>query len=232
MTPHINAKPGDFAQTVLMPGDPNRAKFIAETFLENAVLVNSVRGVNGYTGSYQGKRVSVMASGMGMPSMGIYSYELFNSYDVRRIIRVGTAGAISPALKLKSVVIGMSASYQSDFMSQYQLPGVYAPCASFPLLLAAYEAARRMELDCHVGPIVSGDCFYSDVPQDGWSRMGLLAGEMEAAALYATAARAGKEAVCICTISDIAIGGVEQHSTPEEREHSFTDMIRLALEIA
>ena len=232
MTPHNTAQPGDFAETVLMPGDPNRSRFIAENFLENPVLVNAVRGVNGYTGTWHGKRVSVMASGMGMPAIGIYSYELFNLYGVRRIIRVGSAGAISRDLKIKSIVIGMAASYQSDFMSQYRLPGVYAPCASFPLLLAAYEKAKELKLDCHVGPIISGDCFYTDVPQEGWEKMGVLAGEMEAAALYATAARAGREALCICTISDIIGGPNEQRSTPEERERSFTDMIRLALEIA
>ncbi len=232
MTPHNTAKPGDFAETVLMPGDPSRAKFIAENFMENSVLINSVRGINGYTGTYHDKRVSVMASGMGMPSIGIYSYELFNMYDVKRIIRVGSAGAISKELKLKSVVIGMAASYQSDFMSQYCLPGIYAPCASFPLLLSAYETAKKMNLDCHVGPIVSGDCFYTDVPQNGWKKMGIIAGEMEAAALYATAARAGKEALCICTISDSIGGENKQHCTPEERERTFTDMIRLALEIS
>ena len=232
MTPHNTANPGDFAETVLMPGDPLRAKFIADNFLTDAVLVNPVRGVNGHTGYYKGKRVSVMASGMGMPAIGIYSYELFNMYGVQSIIRVGSAGAVSDALKLKSIVIGMSASYQSDFMRQFDLPGTYAPTASFRLLLKAYETAKAMNLDYHVGPIVSGDCFYKDVPHGDWKKMGILAGEMEAAALYANAARAGKDALCIATISDIIGGGDNQRSTPQEREQSFTDMIRLALEIA
>lgn len=232
MTPHNTAAPGDFAPTVLMPGDPLRAKYIADHFLTDAVLVNNIRGVNGYTGTYQGKRVSVMASGMGMPSIGIYSYELFHHYNVENIIRVGSAGAFSDQLKLKSVVIGMSASYQSDFMRQFDLPGTYAPTASFELLLKAYETAKAMGLDYHVGPIASGDCFYTDVPHGDWAKMGVLAGEMEAAALYAVAARAGKNALCIVTISDIVREGCELRSTPEEREKSFTDMIHLALEIS
>ena len=161
-TPHINAKLGDFAETVLMPGDPLRSKFIAETFLTDAVLVNNVRGVQGYTGLYKGKRVSVMASGMGMPSMGIYSYELFHFYDVKNIIRIGSAGAVSPALPLRSIVIGMSASYVSSFQSQFNLPGIYAPTASYELLKKATGAAEKLGLPVTVGNILSSDLFYGD----------------------------------------------------------------------
>ena len=237
-TPHINAKLGDFAETVLMPGDPLRSKFIAETFLTDAVLVNNVRGVQGYTGLYKGKRVSVMASGMGMPSMGIYSYELFHFYDVKNIIRIGSAGAISPALPLRSIVIGMSASYVSSFQSQFNLPGIYAPTASYELLKKATGAAEKLGLPVTVGNILSSDRFYGDSkglpdwhkPVALWSKMGVLAVEMEAAALYMNAARAGRRALCICTVSDSLITG--EATTAEERQNSFTDMIRLALETA
>ncbi|MDO5112260.1 MAG: purine-nucleoside phosphorylase [Clostridia bacterium] len=230
-TPHINAEPSDFAPTVLMPGDPLRAKFIAETFLENPVLVNNVRGVQGYTGTYKGKRVSVMASGMGMPSMGIYSYELFNVFGVENIIRIGSAGAISPALPLRSIVIAMGASYNSYYAEQFRLNGTYAPTASYTLLRKATDAAARMGLPVTVGNILSNDLFYDDAKSTmDWQKMGVLAVEMESAALYMNAARAGKNALCICTISDSLVTGEE--CTAEERQNTFTQMMELALEIA
>ena len=230
-TPHINAKKDDFAKTVLMPGDPLRAKFIAENFLKDAVLVNNVRGVQGYTGYYGDKRVSVMASGMGMPSMAIYSYELFNFYGVENIIRVGSAGAISEELKLRDIVIGMSASYNSVYAAQYDLPGTYAPTASYALVQKAVEKAVELGLSYKVGNILSNDLFYDDSASTlKWQKMGVLAVEMESAALYMNAARAGKNALCICTISDCLFNS--DACTAEERQSSFTDMMKLALEIA
>ena len=230
-TPHINAKVGDFAKTVLMPGDPLRAKFIAENFLKNAVLVNNVRGVQGYTGTYKGKRVSVMASGMGMPSIGIYSYELFNFFDVENIIRIGSAGAISEELKLRDIVIGMSASYNSVYAAQYNLPGTYAPTASYSLVKKAADTAEKMGLSYKVGNILSNDLFYDDGMRTlEWQKMGVLAVEMESAALYMNAARAGKNALCICTISDCLFS--DAACTAEERQSTFTQMMELALEIA
>lgn len=230
-TPHISAKEGDFAKTVLMPGDPLRAKFIAENFFTNAKLVNNVRGVQGYTGEYKGKRVSVMASGMGMPAIGIYSFELFNFYGVENIIRVGSAGAISPELPLRSLVIAMSASTNSNFAAQYQMPGLVAPTASWALVKKAVEQAEKMGLVYKVGNILSSDIFYDDAGRTmEWGRMGALAVEMESAALYLTAARAGKNALCVCTISDSLVTGEE--CTSEERQNTFTAMMELALEIA
>lgn len=230
-TPHISAKEGDFAQTVLMPGDPLRAKFIAETFLKDPVLVNNVRGVQGYTGTYRGKRVSVMASGMGMPAIGIYSYELYNFYGVENIIRVGSAGAISPELPLRSIVIAMSASSNTNFAAQYGMPGILAPTASWTLVKKAVEQADKMGLTYKVGNILSSDTFYDDAGRTlEWGKMGALAVEMESAALYLTAARAGKNALCVCTISDSLVTGEE--CTSEERQNTFTAMMELALEIA
>ncbi|MCD7956851.1 MAG: purine-nucleoside phosphorylase [Lachnospiraceae bacterium] len=230
-TPHIAALPGDFARTVLMPGDPLRAKHIAETFLEDAVLVNNVRGVNGYTGLYHGKKVSVMASGMGMPSIGIYSYELFHYYNVENIIRIGTAGALQPDLKIRDLVLGMGACTDSNYASQYELPGTFAPIASFSLLREAVDAAEKMRLNYRVGNLVSADVFYNDRPTtEKWQKMGALAVEMEAAALYMNAARAGKNALAICTISDSMVTGEE--TTSEERQTSFNDMVKVAMEIA
>ncbi len=230
-TPHISAKEGDFAQTVLMPGDPLRAKFIAETFLKDPVLVNNVRGVQGYTGTYRGKRVSVMASGMGMPAIGIYSYELYNFYGVENIIRVGSAGAISPELPLRSIVIAMSASSNANFAAQYGMPGILAPTASWTLVKKAVEQADKMGLTYKVGNILSSDTFYDDAGRTlEWGKMGALAVEMESAALYLTAARAGKNALCVCTISDSLVTGEE--CTSEERQNTFTAMMELALEIA
>lgn len=230
-TPHIKAEPKDFAKTVLMPGDPLRSKFIAETFLEDPVLVNNVRGVQGYTGTYKGKRVSVMASGMGMPSMGIYSYELFNFFDVDNIIRIGSAGAIHKDIPLRSLVIGMGACYNTDYANQFQLLGHMAPIASFELLRKAVDTAEKMELNYRVGNLLSNDLFYDDSKRTlEWQKMGVLAVEMEAAALYMNAARAGKNALAICTISDNIVTGEE--CTPDERQNTFTKMMELALTIA
>lgn len=231
-TPHIAAKEGDFAKTVLMPGDPLRAKFIAETFLTDAVLVNNVRGVNGYTGYYNGKRVSVMASGMGIPSMGIYSYELFNFYDIDNIIRIGTAGSIHPDLKIRNVVLAMGACTDSNYGAQYELPGTFAPIASFELLRKAVRVIEEMgNIGYKVGNVVSSDVFYSDRQTTAaWQKMGALAVEMESAALYMNAARAGKNALTICTISDSLVTG--EVTTAEERQTSFADMMKIALEIA
>ena len=232
-TPHIAATEKEaFAKTVLMPGDPLRAKYIAEKYLENAVLVNNVRGVQGYTGYYNGKKVSVMASGMGMPSIGIYSYELFNFYDVDTIIRVGSAGAISPGLHLRDVVIGMGACTNSGYASQYKLPGTFAPIADYETLTKAVDAANRLGINAHVGNIFSSDTFYDDASTlADWQKMGVLAVEMEAAALYMNAARSGKKALCICTISDCPLAGGEE-CTALEREQTFNKMIEIALEAA
>lgn len=231
-TPHISAKKEDFAETVLMPGDPLRSRFIAETFLENAVLVNNVRGIQGYTGNYKGKRVSVMASGMGMPSIGIYSYELYNFYDVQNIIRIGSAGAIHPDLKLRDIVVGLAACTNSSFAKQYDLPGNYSPIASFNLVLKAYEAAQHMGVDIKIGNIYSSDTFYDDsLSLSKWQKMNVLAVEMEAAALYMNAARANRNALCICTISDCPLTDLPE-CTAEERQLTFTKMMEIALEIA
>lgn len=230
-TPHIAAKPGDFAETVLMPGDPLRSKFIAETFLENPVLVNNTRGVQGYTGTYKGKRVSVMASGMGMPSIGIYSYELFNFYDVKNIIRVGTAGVVRPDLKVRDIVIGQGACTNSSFVNQFDLPGTFSPICSYELLKKAVDAAEKLGVTPVVGNLYSSDAFYDDsMGLSKWQKMGVLAVEMEAAALYMNAARAGKNALAICTISDNPFTG--EVTTAEERQMTFTKMMEIALEIA
>ena len=237
-TPHINAKPGDFGKTVLMPGDPLRAKFIAENFLENPVLVNNVRGVQGHTGTYKGVKVSVMASGMGMPAIGIYSHELFNYFDVENIIRVGSAGAIQENIQLYDLVLAQGACTDSAFASQFHLPGTFAPIASFELLTKAVEASKALGVRYHVGNVNSSDVFYGDhegVPEGldslyGLQKMGVMALEMEAAALYMNAARYGKRALCICTISDHIL--THEITTAQERETSFTDMIKVALEVA
>lgn len=232
-TPHIAATEKDaFAKTVLMPGDPLRAKYIAEKFLENAVLVNNTRGVQGYTGYYKGKKVSVMASGMGMPSIGIYSYELFNFYDVETIIRVGSAGAISPELHLRDVVIGMGACTNSSYASQFNLPGTFAPIADYATMMNAVKAAEELGVRPHIGNLLSSDTFYDDSNSlADWQKMGVLAVEMECAALYMNAARAGKKALAICTISDCPLTGGEECSALE-REQSFNQMIEIALEAA
>ena len=231
-TPHIAATPDDFAKTVLMPGDPLRAKFIAETYLDNAVLVNNVRSIHGYTGTYKGCRVSVMASGMGMPSIGIYSYELFNYFDVDNIIRVGTAGGISTDVKLRDIVIAMGACTNSHYAAQYGLPGTFAPIANYGLMKTAIQNAEKLGATYHVGNCLSSDTFYGDDPTatGKWSKMGVLCIEMEAAALYMNAARSGKNALGIFTVSDHIITG--ESTNAEERQTSFTKMMEVALETA
>lgn len=232
-TPHNNARKDDFAKTVLMPGDPLRAKFIAENFLNDSTLVNNVRNIQGYTGYYKGKRVSVMASGMGMPSMGIYSYELFNFYDVDNIIRIGSAGGLSDRVKIRDVVFAMGACTNSNYAHQYNLPGTFAPIASYNLLEKAVNAARNMNIEPIVGNVLSSDTFYDDSSsQLQWEKMGVLAVEMESAALYMNAARAKKNALTICTISDMLTGVPSKDCTAEERERTFTDMIEIALNLA
>lgn len=237
-TPHIGAEKGDFADTVLMPGDPCRSQLIAEKFLDSARLVNDVRGIKGYTGLYKGQKISVMASGMGMPSMGIYSYELFNFFGVENIIRVGSAGSYNADVKLRDIVLAQAACTDSNFVKQFGLPGDFSPIADFGLLTKAVAKAESLGINYHVGNILSSDRFYGDSeglpdwkqPAALWAKMGVLAVEMEAAALYMNAARAGKRALCICTVSDSLITG--EATTAEERQNSFTDMIRLALETA
>ena len=237
-TAHIDATPADFAPTVLMPGDPLRAQMIANRYLENARLVNNVRGVQGYTGSYRGRRISVMASGMGMPSAGIYSYELFHFFGVQNILRVGTAGAMSPQVQVRDIVIGMGACTDSGFAAQFHLPGTFAPIASYPLLRAACDICERRGSAYHVGNLFSSDVFYreeQDLPQSlhctqAFANMGVLAVEMEAAAFYMNAARAGKHALAICTVSDHLLTG--EALPAQERQNSFTEMIEIALETA
>ena len=230
MTPHINAKDGDFAKTVLMPGDPLRAKFIAETFLDEPRLVTSVRNVLGYTGTYKGVPVSVMASGMGMPSIGIYSYELFTKYGVDNIIRVGSAGAMRADLELGSVVAGMGACTNSNFINQYELGGSFAPICDFELLSAAVESAKELGVKMPVGNLYSSDTFYDAAARNmRYAKMGVLAVEMEAAGLYCNAAYTGKRALAICSISDNLVTGKEL--PPEDRQNNFTNMMKIGLEI-
>ena len=232
-TLHNTAQKGDFAPTVLMPGDPLRAKFIADTYLENARLVNNVRGIQGYTGEYKGKPVSVMASGMGMPSIGIYSWELFTQYDVENIIRVGSGGMISPKLRLRSVVAAMSAYTNSNFGAQFGFKGNLGPCCSYELLEKAMAAARRMGVEMPAGPVYSTDTFYdqSEVkPTAILKDLGVLCVEMEAYALYLNAARTGKNALALLTISDNVFTG--ESLSPREVRETFTQMMEIALEIA
>lgn len=230
-TPHNSAAPGDFAKTVLMPGDPLRAQFIAETFLQDRKLVNNIRGVQGYTGTYKGVAVSVMASGMGMPSMGIYSNELYTHYGVENIIRVGSAGGLREDLELGCVVAGMGACTDSNWASQYDLGGSFAPICDYDLLTAAVESAKELGVKMPVGNLFSSDLFY-DLPGRNmrFAKMGALAVEMEAAALYCTAAYCGKRALAICSISDDLIGG--KCLSAEERQTAFTNMMKIGLEIA
>lgn len=231
-TPHISAAKGEIAKTVLMPGDPLRSKFIAETFLENPVLVNNVRGVQGYTGTWKGVPVTVMASGMGIPAIGIYSWELFNFYDVDNIIRIGSAGAIQDDIKLMDIVVGMGACTDSNFAHQFNLPGAFAPVADYTLMREAIAAADEKGVKVHVGNLFSSDNFYSDGfdSADSWKKMGVMAVEMESAGLYMNAARAGKRALCICTISDHLYRSEEL--TSEQRQTSFTEMMEIALDTA
>ena len=231
-TPHISAKKEDIAKTVLMPGDPLRSEFIAKTFLKNPVLVNDVRGVHGYTGEYNGKKVTVMASGMGQPSIGIYSYELFNFYDVDAIIRVGTCGSFHPDLHARDIIVAMGACTNGNYAMQYKLPGTFAPIADFDLVRRAVEECEKAGVNYKVGNIFSSDIFYDEANSGmDWAKMGVLGVEMESAALYCNAARAGKKALCICTVSDSFVYP-EENTTAEERQNSFTKMMEIALELA
>ena len=231
-TPHISANQGDFAKTVLMPGDPKRAEFIAKNFLQDAVLVNDVRGVQGYTGYYKGKKISVMASGMGQPSIGIYSYELYNFYGVENIIRVGSCGSFDKDLHARDIIIAMGACTNSNYASQYRLPGTFAPIADYTLLEKAVNKAKEKGVNFKVGNILSSDTFYDDANSGlEWAKMGVLGVEMEASALYMNALRAGKKALAILTVSDSFIYP-EENTTASERERSFTDMMEIALDIA
>jgi len=232
-TPHINAEQGAFAKTVLMPGDPLRAKYIAETYLEDAVLVTDVRNMFGYTGTYKGKQISVMGSGMGQPSIGIYSYELFTEYGVENIIRIGSCGAYREDVKVRDIIIAQGASTESNFVHQYNLPGHYAPLADWDLLNRAVSIADAQGKRYRVGNILSSDVFYNaNNPQamEKWAAMGILAVEMEAAALFMNAAKLNKKALCILTVSDSLVTG--EATTAEERQTSFTDMMEIALEFA
>ena len=230
-TPHISARPGDFASTVLMPGDPLRAQYIAQRYLETPVLVNNVRGVQGYTGIYHGKRVSVMASGMGMPSIGIYSHELYNFYGVSSIIRIGSAGMIDQSLRLRDIVAGMSCYTNSSFGRQFGFEGHLAPCADYGLLYKAVEEGAKRGVNLRVGPIFSSDTFYDESnPSGTLAKLHVLAVEMEGAALYLNAAKAGKKALVLCTISDNPTTG--EGLSAEERQTSFHQMMEIALEVA
>ena len=229
-TPHIGAKFGEIAETVIMAGDPLRAKFMAEKYLENPVEFNHVRGMLGFTGTYRGKRISVMGHGMGMPSIGIYTYELYNFYGVKTIIRVGSAGSINMDLHVGDIAIAMGACTNSNYVNQYELPGTYAPIADFTLVRGAAEACERFGYNYMVGNVLSSDTFYSDNPQnDKWMKMGVLAVEMEIAALYMNATRAGKRALGICTISDHILTG--EATTAEERQTTFTHMMDVAFSL-
>lgn len=229
-TPHIGAKIGEIAQTVIMAGDPLRAKFMAEKFLDNPVLFNQVRGMLGFTGTHEGKRVSVMGHGMGIPSIGIYSYELFNFYDVNTIIRVGSAGSIQEDLNIGDLAIAMGACTNSNYGMQYELPGTFAPIADFSLVRGAVEACERMGYGYKVGNVFSSDTFYTEnAHNEKWINMGVMCVEMEAAALYMNAARAGKRALTICTISDHILKG--EATTAEERQTSFTHMMDVAFSL-
>ncbi|MBO7311076.1 MAG: purine-nucleoside phosphorylase [Clostridia bacterium] len=230
-TPHIKAAKEDIAKVVLMPGDPLRSKFVAENFLENARLFNNVRGVQGYTGEWNNTRVSVMASGMGMPSIGIYSYELYNFYDVDCIIRIGSAGALQEQVRVHDLVLGMGACTNSSYASQYDLGGSFAPLCDFEILELAVKLARERKMNFHVGNLFSSDTFYDESGVGmRYAKMGVLAVEMEAAALYMNAARSGKKALSMCTVSDSLVTG--ESTSSEEREKGFTKMMKLALDVA
>ena len=230
-TPHNTAQKGDIAKTVLLPGDPLRAKFIAENFLENVKQFNEVRNMFGFTGTYQGEPVSVMGTGMGCPSIGIYTYELIHFYDVDRLIRIGSCGAMQADLKLGDIVMALAASTDSNYASQYQLPGTFSAGASFDLLRKAVDSAERNGYRYKVGNVVSSDIFYHDIPtSDIWQKMGILAAEMESFALYCNAARAGVDALAIFTVSDSLVTGEEMSAI--DRQNSFTNMMKVALEAA
>ena len=229
-TPHIGAQYGEIAETVIMAGDPLRAKLMAERFLDDAVQFNNVRGMLGFTGTYKGKRISVMGHGMGMPSIGIYTYELFNFYGVKTIVRVGSAGAIQTDLHLGDLVIAQGACTNSNYAAQYELPGTFAPIGDFQLLRKAAEACDRMGYAYKVGNVLSSDVFYNEnAHNEKWSAMGVLAVEMEIAALYMNAARSGNRALAICTVSDHIITG--EVTTAEERQNTFTKMMDVAFSL-
>lgn len=231
-TPHIEAKKGEIAETILLPGDPLRAKFIADTYLEDVKQFNGVRNMFGYTGKYKGKEISVMGTGMGVPSIGIYSYELIHTYGVKNLIRVGSCGAIQKDLNLYDVILGIGASTNSNYAHQYNLPGSYSATASFELLDKAKKAADEKEIPVRVGNILTSDTFYSadDTEVERWAAMNVLAVEMEAFALYCNAATAGVNALCVLTVSDSIVN--DEQTTPEERQKSFTKMMEIALELA
>lgn len=231
-TPHNEALKGQIAGTVLMPGDPLRARFIAENFMEDVVCFNTVRNMLGFTGAYKGKKISVMGSGMGMPSIGIYSYELFSVYGVDNIIRIGSAGGLSDNVKVRDIVIGMGASTNSNYAAQYKLPGTFAPLADFSLVRRAVETAEKENINVVVGNVLSSDTFYTDCSSDNdlWKKMNVLCVEMESAALYMNAARLGKKALGIFTISDHLYTG--ESLSAKERQETFTDMMKIALEMA
>lgn len=232
-TPHMEAKVGDIAETVLLPGDPLRAKFIAENFLDHPVQFNGVRNILGYTGTYHGKPVSVMGTGMGCPSIGIYSYELIHGYGCKNLIRIGSAGSMNPKVKVRDLVFGMGSCTTSNYVRQFGLPGDYSCICSYELLEKAVAAAKEKKLTYHVGNLLCSDMFYTlDLSQTGmsWSDMGVLAVEMESAALYSNAAAAGVNALCIVTISDSDL--TEESMTAKERQESFTDMMEVALALA
>ncbi|MTL67402.1 purine-nucleoside phosphorylase [Turicibacter sanguinis] len=227
-TPHIGCtEQGIIAETVLLPGDPLRAKYIADNFLEDVVQFNTVRNMFGYTGTYKGKKISVMGSGMGIPSIGIYSYELIHFYGVKNLIRIGSCGSLQEDVKIRDVIIGMGACTNSNYASQYNLPGTYAPIASYELLSKAVKVAAEKEIDVKVGNILS------DADADSWkkwAKMGVMGVEMEAAALYMNAAYAGVNALCILTVSDSLV--THEVTTAEERQNTFTKMMEIALELA
>jgi purine-nucleoside phosphorylase len=229
-TPHIQAKVGEIAETILLPGDPLRAKFIADTYLENVKQFNSIRNMFGFTGTYQGKPVSVMGTGMGCPSMGIYSFELMNIYGCKNLIRIGTAGTLQPEVHVKEMVFGQASCTTSNYVNMMGLPGTFAPICSFELLEKAVASAKKLGYTYHVGNILSSDVFYGvDLPHGKtWAEMGVLAVEMESAALYTNAAAAGANALCILTISD----GPDEITTAEERQTAFTQMMEVALSLA
>ena len=229
-TPHIGAKYGEIAETVIMAGDPLRAKFMAENFLEDAVQFNNVRGMLGYTGTYKGKRISVMGHGMGGPSIGIYTYELYNFYGVKQIIRVGSTGSIKEDLHVGDLVIAMGACTNSNYAAQYELPGTFAPIADFGMLRRAAETCDRLGYRYQVGNVLTSDTFYTENPHnEKWINMGVLAVEMEIAILYMNATRSGNKALAICTVSDHIITG--EATTAEERQLTFTKMMDVAFSV-
>lgn len=230
-TPHNTANPGDIAETILLPGDPLRAKFIAETYLEDLVQFNSVRNMFGYTGTYKGKRISVMGTGMGMPSMGIYSHELIHVYGVKNLIRIGSCGAIRGDILLGDIIMAQASCTDSNYAHQYQLPGTFSAIADFTLLKTAQEMAEAEGYPYIVGNILSSDVFYTETPEwKQWAKMGVLGIEMESYALYCEAARAGVRALGIFTVSDSIVTG--EATTAEERQNKFTNMMKVALETA